>query len=303
MRQDPDRRKFLQIAGANGAALAGGLVIPGGFGVPRRAHADGEQTPSQAADYTIRIAPASLEIAPGKVIKTTAYNGSVHGPVLRLREGRPVRIKVVNDSGYANLIHWRGLHLPSAQDGASEEGSPIIQPGDSLIYAYTPKPAGTRWYHSHALAITDLTKSTYSGEFGFLLVEPAAGDPGSYDREVLLASHTWEGHWVSMQDLKKGPPPDNGLEAMYDAASQRPLLPIGLRYVRPARRLRSIGSPVDPSMQILDPGVEVRLTATRNLDGRGRGSVRHICVLVFVQIPILLSLSTFHQKAWQESLR
>ena len=89
----------------------------------------------------------------------------------------------------------------------------------SLTYAYTPKPAGTRWYHSHAMAKTDLTKSTYSGEFGFLIVEPAAGDPGSYDREVLLASHAWEGEWVSMQDIKKGPPPDNGLEVMYHAAT------------------------------------------------------------------------------------
>jgi hypothetical protein len=52
-----------------------------------------------------------------------------------------------------------------------------------------------RWYHSHAMAITDLSKSTYSGEFGFLIVEPAAGDPGSYDREVLLAAHHWDGHW------------------------------------------------------------------------------------------------------------
>lgn len=112
-----------------------------------------------------------------------------------------------------------GLYLPSAQDGAAEEGSPIIQPGHSLTYAYTPKPASTRWYHSHAMAMTNLTKSTYSGEFGFLIVESAAGDPGSYDREVLLASHAWEGEWVSMQDIKKGPPPDNGLEVMYHAAT------------------------------------------------------------------------------------
>ena len=217
MRHDPERRKLLENAGATGAALAGSLLFPGGF-VPRRAHADGE-TPSQTTDYTIRIAPVSLEIAPGKVIKTTAYNGSVPGPVLRLRQGRPVRINVINDSGYANLVHWHGLYLPSAQDGAAEEGSPIIQPGHSLTYAYTPKPAGTRWYHSHAMAMTNLTKSTYSGEFGFLIVEPAAGDPGSYDREVLLASHAWEGEWVSMQDIKKGPPPDNGLEVMYHAAT------------------------------------------------------------------------------------
>jgi FtsP/CotA-like multicopper oxidase with cupredoxin domain len=178
-----------------------------------------QTAPSSPADYKITIAPTSLEIAPGKVIRTTAYNGTVPGPTLRLKEGRPVRIDVVNNSGYPNLVHWHGLMIPSVQDGAVEEGSPIIEPGKSLTYSYIPKPFGTRWYHSHAMAMTDLTKSTYSGEFGFLIVEPAAGDPGSYDREVLLAAHHWEGHWVSLQDIKKGPPADNGLEVMYRAAT------------------------------------------------------------------------------------
>ena len=54
--------------------------------------------------------------------------------------------------------------------------------------------------------------------YGFLIVEPA-GDPGRYDREVLLAAHHWEGSWVSMQDIRKGPPPDNGLEVLYASAS------------------------------------------------------------------------------------
>ena len=201
------RREFLRTTG-----LAAGAIL-----VSRKSLFTTEVEP--AADHTIRIAHVSHEIAPGKVIKTTAYNGSVPGPVLRLQEGRPVSINVVNDSGYPNLIHWHGLYLPPEQDGTAEEGSPIIQPGDSLTYAFTPKPAGTRWYHSHAMAMTDLTKSTYSGEFGFLIIEPAGGNPGRYDREVMLASHTWEGEWVSMQDMRKGPPPDNGLEVMYHAAT------------------------------------------------------------------------------------
>lgn len=170
------------------------------------------------ADHTIRIAPISLEIAPGRIIKTTAYNDSVPGPVLRLREGKPVAINVINNSGYPNLVHWHGLFLPPLQDGAAEEGSPIIPVDGSLLYTFTPRPAGTRWYHSHAMAMTDLNRSTYSGEFGFLIVEPA-DDPGRYDREVLLAAHHWEGSWVSMQDIRKGPPPDNGLEVMYRAAT------------------------------------------------------------------------------------
>jgi FtsP/CotA-like multicopper oxidase with cupredoxin domain len=184
------RRKILLGAGA-----AGLTTITSGL--PGRS-----QTPSpQPADHTIRIAPVSLEIAPGKIIKTTGYNETVPGPLLRLQEGKPVVINVVNDSGYPNLIHWHGLFIPAVQDGAEEEGSPIIPPGQSLLYSFTPKPAGTRWYHSHAMAMTDLTRSTYTGEFGFLIIEPAAGEPGRYDREIMLAARHWEGAWVSMQDI------------------------------------------------------------------------------------------------------
>ena len=133
------------------AAVAPALGV-----VPRLAHAAADQ----ATDYTLHIAPISLELAPGKTINTT-------GPVLRLREGRPVTINVINVAGYPDLVHWHGLYLPALQDGATQEGSPIIPVGQSLIYSYTPKPAGTRWYHSHAMAMTDLTCSTYCGRIRF----------------------------------------------------------------------------------------------------------------------------------------
>ena len=77
----------------------------------------------QKADYTLRIAPVSLELATGKTITTTGYNGKVPGPVLRLREGSPVIINVINDAGYPDIVHWHGLYLPAVQDGATEEGS------------------------------------------------------------------------------------------------------------------------------------------------------------------------------------
>jgi FtsP/CotA-like multicopper oxidase with cupredoxin domain len=51
-----------------------------------------------------------------------------------------------------------------------------------------------------------------------LIVEPSS-DPGRYDQEVLLAAHHWQGSWVSMQDIRSGPPPDNGLEVLYASAS------------------------------------------------------------------------------------
>jgi FtsP/CotA-like multicopper oxidase with cupredoxin domain len=212
----PDRNSSCETRFSRRELLLGAGTVGLAAIANRPGHA---QTTPPRADHTIRIAPISLEIGPSKVIQTTGYNNRVPGPPLRLKEGTPVTIEVVNDSGYPNLIHWHGLFVPPLQDGAVEEGSPIIPPGESLLYSFTPKPAGTRWYHSHAMAMTDLNRSTYSGEFGFLIIDPAAGDPGRYDREVMLAAHHWEGFWVSMQDVHKGPPPDNGLEAMYRSAT------------------------------------------------------------------------------------
>jgi FtsP/CotA-like multicopper oxidase with cupredoxin domain len=199
------RRSFLLAAGAAGAALGAGLGTAY------------TQT-GRAADHTLRIAPLRLELAPDKMIDTFGYNGTVPGPALRLKEGREVSIDITNDTDIADIIHWHGLYVPSPVDGAMEEGSPMVEPGHTERYTFIPKPTGTRWYHSHDMAGADLRRSLYSGMYGFLIVEPA-GDPGRYDREVLLAAHHWEPRWVSMQDIRKGPPPDNGLEVMYASAS------------------------------------------------------------------------------------
>src|SRR5215470_5882463 len=102
-----------------------------------------------APDYSLRIAPLRLELAPGKVIDTFAYNGTVPGPVLRLREGRQVSIDIRNATDIDDIIHWHGLHLPAQADGAMEEGSPMVGRGGTRRYTFAAKPAGTRWYHSH----------------------------------------------------------------------------------------------------------------------------------------------------------
>jgi FtsP/CotA-like multicopper oxidase with cupredoxin domain len=200
-----DRRGFLIGAGAAGMALGAAMG---------RAYTQITSAP----DHSLRIAPLRLELAPGKVIDTFACNGTVPGPALRLREGRQVNIDIRNDTDVDDIIHWHGLYVPSVADGAMEEGSPMVERGGTQRYTFAAKPTGTRWYHSHDVAGKDLTRSLYSGMYGFLIVEPA-NDPGRYDQEVLLAAHHWEGSWVSMQDIRKGPPPDNGLEVMYASAS------------------------------------------------------------------------------------
>jgi len=201
------RRQFLVGAGSVGLSIAAGPTNP-----------LAAQTGTIKPDHRLRIAPLSLELAPGKIVKTFAYNGTVPGPALRLPLGRQITVEIQNDTDRDDIIHWHGLYVPSDADGAMEEGSPMIPAGGSRLYTFSPKPSGTRWYHSHTIAGEDLTRSTYSGMFGFMIIEPAT-DAGHYDQEVLLAAHFWEGTWVSMQDIRKGPPPDNGLEVMYSSAS------------------------------------------------------------------------------------
>jgi len=151
------------------------------------------------ADVTLRISPVEMEIAPRRVIKTIGYNGSVPGPVLRLREGRPVTVDVYNDTAAPEIVHWHGLFIPVDADGAMEEGTPMVPAHGSRRYAFVPRPSGTRWYHTHVSAGRNLSRATYTGQFGFLYVEPSS-EPGQYDAEVFLALHGWEPYLGTMSD-------------------------------------------------------------------------------------------------------
>lgn len=184
------RRAFLAQAAASATALTFGRSTPA-FGVG-----------AALADIRLRIEPCMLEIGKGVVIPTVAYNGQVPGPLLRLKKGRPTSIDVTNSSPREDLVHWHGLRTDPRNDGAVEEGSPLIKPGATLRYDLTPDPSGTRWYHSHAMAMDDLSASGYSGQFGFLLVD-GAPDPGHCDQEIYLAIHHWGGHFVPMVETMR----------------------------------------------------------------------------------------------------
>lgn len=164
------------------------------------------------ANITLRIAPLSLDIGPGKLIKTVGYNGAVPGPILRFKEGKPVTIDVFNHTDVSETVHWHGMQIPSAVDGSVEEGTPEVPAHGHRRYRFTPKPAGTRWYHTHSMAHADLSRAGFSGQFGFAIVEPTR-EPGNYDQEICLAAHHWEPSLAHMG------PPDNGWEIAYKSAT------------------------------------------------------------------------------------
>ena len=151
------------------------------------------------ADHRIVIAPTTWDLSPRHTIKTTAYNGQVPGPLLRLTENRPVTIEVSNRTDQPEVVHWHGLHLDPEVDGAMEEGTPPVAPGTMARYTFAPRPAGFRWYHTHTMAMNDLTRAQYGGQHGFLLVE-ARDERGRYDREFFLGLHDWSGRLLGSED-------------------------------------------------------------------------------------------------------
>jgi FtsP/CotA-like multicopper oxidase with cupredoxin domain len=178
-----NRRQFLELSGMAAASVA--LPLPA--------------LQSIRADYTLNIAPYALEVSSHRFIKTPSYNNQIPGPLMRLKEGQPVTIDVRNQTDYEEIVHWHGLFLPSAVDGAMEEGTPHIPPGGQARYTFTPRPSGFRWYHTHTFAGHDLKKGQYTGQHGFLFVEPRE-HPAQYDQEFFLSFHDWNGHFLTSGD-------------------------------------------------------------------------------------------------------
>jgi FtsP/CotA-like multicopper oxidase with cupredoxin domain len=154
-----------------------------------------QQPEGPPADITLRIAPVAVEIASSRFVSTVGYNGTAPGPILRMREGKPVTVDVINETDSIEFVHWHGLFVPSEVDGADEEGTPPVPPQGRRRYQFTPKPAGTRWYHSHAMANGDLHRGSYTGQFGFLMID-SGNDPGNYDQEIFLALRDWEPYYT-----------------------------------------------------------------------------------------------------------
>lgn len=124
-------------------------------------------------ELTLTAAPAALSIVPGKQTPVYAYNGTIPGPTIELREGDRVVIHFKNELPEATTVHWHGLHIPFEMDG-----SPFhpVQPGQTHDYIFTVKPgtAGTYWYHPHPHHSTGVQVAR--GLYGAVIVR-AADDP------------------------------------------------------------------------------------------------------------------------------
>jgi FtsP/CotA-like multicopper oxidase with cupredoxin domain len=131
--------------------------------------------------FDLRIAPVAKQLGDATV-RMLAYNGSIPGPTLKVREGSEVVVDIENRSDMEATVHWHGLRLENRFDGTHETQQPMAV-GEKFAARITFPDPGVYWYHPHI-------REDYGQEMGLygnVLVEPA--DPGYWPpahRDVLL---------------------------------------------------------------------------------------------------------------------
>ena len=176
-----NRRSFL----AGGAAAAGmvGLHPAWASTVSHGSAAKGFGTLT-GNDLAIRIANSAFQVD-GRRAHAVTMNGTIPGPLLRLKEGQNVRIAVRNELDEETSIHWHGVLLPFAMDGVPGVSFPGIKARSTFVYEFPILQSGTYWYHSHSGLQEQI------GHYGPLIFDPAEPDPVQYDREHILVLSDW----------------------------------------------------------------------------------------------------------------
>jgi FtsP/CotA-like multicopper oxidase with cupredoxin domain len=163
------------LIGGGSAALADILL-------PRRGRAaDGPLERSLVAGGS-RVA---LVGAPHPETAVWSYNGQVPGPEIRLRQGERLRVRLDNRLSQETTIHWHGLRVPNAMDGAPNVTQKPIRRQESFVYEFTVPDAGTYWYHPHAHSSEQVGRGLMGA---FIVEEP---EPLPVDREIVWVLGDW----------------------------------------------------------------------------------------------------------------
>jgi FtsP/CotA-like multicopper oxidase with cupredoxin domain len=109
-------------------------------------------------------------------------NHTSPGPRIVTKQGDLVQVTLRNENVADGItLHWHGVDVPNAEDGVAGVTQDAVGPGQSFVYRFVAKDAGTYWYHSHQVSHEQVRKGLY----GVLVVQPTPTD-------VVAAVHTYD---------------------------------------------------------------------------------------------------------------
>jgi FtsP/CotA-like multicopper oxidase with cupredoxin domain len=197
-----NRRELMQLTMAAGAAGLAREALAKAVAVPQPVVAPGGQravvTPNGSTLPLKVVGGVKVghlvvgefdhELAPGLRVKAWGYNGSTPGPTIEVTQGDRVRLYVTNRLREVTSVHWHGVILPNGMDGVAGLTQPAIQPGETFLYEFTFKDAGTFMYHPHADEMTQMAL----GMNGMIVVHPKSPTGPKVDRDFVLMAHEWK---------------------------------------------------------------------------------------------------------------
>ncbi|MGU3538972.1 multicopper oxidase family protein [Methylobacterium sp. A54F] len=192
-RARPSRRTLLS------RALLGGLAVTGL--IPRAGSAQPAQKPAAAPPpppapapapeaKPLAAAPAKIRLRPEPAAETPVWSLGPEGgrpPVIRVRLGETVRLRVENRTDKPLSLHWHGVRNQNAMDGVGGVTQPPIPPGGDFTYSFVPPDAGT--YLARPLVVGGSSEPSGRGLAGFLIVEEKT--PPAVDADVTLLMQDW----------------------------------------------------------------------------------------------------------------
>mgnify|MGYP006258681713 CR=1 FL=1 len=179
----------LFLAGRSGPGLSTSIGIDSGRTAEIEAFAAAYPVSLEPSgvvhEFDLVAAPSTLEVADGLDVEVWSYNGTVPGPELRVQLGDTVVVNLDNQLPQATSIHWHGVRVPNAMDGVPGVNQDPIAPGESFRYEFTPKDAGTFWFHSHNRGSEQIERGLYGS---IVVVDP--NEP-VYDHDLVWMIDDW----------------------------------------------------------------------------------------------------------------
>jgi FtsP/CotA-like multicopper oxidase with cupredoxin domain len=171
------RRRFVQGMAGSAALLSSLRELS--FGATER-----ERSLLTGPDFDLAIGELAVNYT-GRNRSAVAVNGQVPAPLLRMRQGDTVTIRVTNRLRVRSSIHWHGMIVPADMDGVPGVSFAGIDPGSTFVYRFKVKQSGTYWYHSHSRF------QEQTGLYGPIVIEPAGGERHGSDREYVVLLSDW----------------------------------------------------------------------------------------------------------------
>ena len=175
-------RRAVTLGLAASLASLGERPAAASSGVPPAVKQDGDWRVLAAAPARLRLRPE-----PAPETEVWAFDGTLPGPVVRVRHGDELRVRLVNGTPRPLALHWHGVRNINAMDGVGGLTQAPAPPGGTFDYRFTPPDPGT--FLIRPLVVGGSGEPAERGLSGLLVVEER--EPPAVDQDLALVVDDW----------------------------------------------------------------------------------------------------------------